>query len=543
MGRRFKQLIADIAAVCVVLPLTTGEQTFSQGFWYAVIAVVLYIAAMAMLGISAWAHMTGKFLIVKPHQRHAVSVSLRAQQRSIIFVAVLFSFWWAIWAAIFHQVSGLSFADALFFCVLTMLTIGFGGFVPPGNAPRALVIPLSVIGIFFLGALLGGVNTILADITEKKFAQQPLEKKRLALMAMRKEARNTATIDVADTQRARPGDGARATPLLPSMLGVNRLHEFMAIREIQEYVRRWKVLWSATIAILVLSLIWLIGAVVIWRAEASEQGFSFFDAFFLCFVALLTIGNGNVYPTCNAGKPFFVIWSLLGTFATTMLIGNVGYAFIISLNSLPRLPSLMTRYWTLGTIRFSLWKGRRRGFRKKVPIVTPPLPSPHESFDQERSDGAVGPVLLDSERKVTNMAENELGDEHEVVRQLVASLRSTFRDVVSQPDKNYSFEQWARLFRLLRFEVPQTYDKTNSLVNWDWVGDSDPAEMGISEPNWILGQLIEKLAEYVERQMKLEEERAAAVKNALRSMGTRLNRDNAHPHPEDGSGSDGSGLH
>lgn len=45
-------------------------------------------------------------------------------------------------------------------------------------------------------------------------------------------------------------------------------------------------------------------------AEHAQQ-WTYLESLYFAYTSLLTIGYGTPFPQSNAGKPFFVIWSLL----------------------------------------------------------------------------------------------------------------------------------------------------------------------------------------------------------------------------------------
>ena len=71
------------------------------------------------------------------------------------------------------------------------------------------------------------------------------------------------------------------------------------------------------------SILWCVGAVVFWQAEKDEQGMTYFQAVYFSYVALLTIGYGDLAPKSNAGRAFFVVWSLVAVPTMTILISDM----------------------------------------------------------------------------------------------------------------------------------------------------------------------------------------------------------------------------
>jgi potassium channel subfamily K, other eukaryote len=89
-------------------------------------------------------------------------------QRTLIIQTMLFFFWLAMGAGVFSKLCGFSYADALYFCDVTVLTIGFGDFTPPNDAGRGFVLPYTVIGIIFLGLMINSIHKFAATMSKDK---------------------------------------------------------------------------------------------------------------------------------------------------------------------------------------------------------------------------------------------------------------------------------------------------------------------------------------------------------------------------------------
>ena len=139
-----------------VPPVRPGE-TYSQGFWHAIIAAVLYLIGSMILMIN----MLGYFLGHYPQH-----FELDDDQRTLILQTMMFFFWLAGGAAVFSKVCGFSYADALSFCDVTVLTVGFGDVVATNDAGRGLVFPYSVIGIIFLGLMINSIRKFASGMSK-----------------------------------------------------------------------------------------------------------------------------------------------------------------------------------------------------------------------------------------------------------------------------------------------------------------------------------------------------------------------------------------
>lgn len=84
-------------------PPIRPEQTYSQGFWHAVIAAVLYLFCSMILMINMLGYFLGHY-----HQHFA----LTDDQRNLILQTMLFFIWLAGGGGVFARVCGFTFADA-----------------------------------------------------------------------------------------------------------------------------------------------------------------------------------------------------------------------------------------------------------------------------------------------------------------------------------------------------------------------------------------------------------------------------------------------
>lgn len=102
-------------------PHTNELYIDTQGFWYAIAAATLYTVCSMVLMVN----MLGYFLGHYPE-----SFALSDSQRTLILQSMAFFVWLAGGAAVFYRLetddekSGWSYPDALYFCDVTILTVG-----------------------------------------------------------------------------------------------------------------------------------------------------------------------------------------------------------------------------------------------------------------------------------------------------------------------------------------------------------------------------------------------------------------------------------
>jgi hypothetical protein len=152
-----QKLIGIIVSMDRYLPPVQPGETYSQGYWHAVIAAILYMIGSMILMVN----MLGYFLGHYPQH-----FDLDEDQRTLILQTMMFFFWLAGGAAVFSAVAdGLSYANALYFCDVTVLTVGFGDIVAINDVGRGLVMPYAVFGIIFLGLMINSIRKFAGSMS------------------------------------------------------------------------------------------------------------------------------------------------------------------------------------------------------------------------------------------------------------------------------------------------------------------------------------------------------------------------------------------
>jgi potassium channel subfamily K len=563
-------------------PIRPG-QTYSQGFWYAVIAAVLYLIGSMILMIN----MLGYFLGHYPQH-----FDLDDDQRTLILQTMMFFFWLAGGAAVFARVCGFSYADALYFCDVTVLTVGFGDFVATNTAGRGIIFPYAVIGIIFLGLMINSIRKFAIGMSKDKvikkhqlnmraqtFSRSVTSEKelrqRLGLPPRRDSdarrnsgARKYSTATAIAMRRqsleqyghfdvrgrtitfhekkakgggGRGGAGRNHTPLSRDAKMAARKEKkgpdnkfakrraklvllreekdrFDAMREIQSNTRKFKQYYALSMSVLAFGILWCVGAVVFWFAEARIQQLTYFEALYFCYVSLLTIGYGDFSPRSNVGKPFFVVWSLVAVPTMTILISDMGETVVSAINR----GTFTLADWTVMP-RAGVWrdfleehpklrdwlerKTKEREAKKRVeqgfPLQNPDEEAPADAADENQVLGG-----KDNPTKLEKLAEEPPEvTEHDLARKLALAIKRTANDLRADHPKKYSYEEWVEFTRLIRFsskspQEAEEEEEEDGLVEWDWIGEDSPMLADVSESEWILDRLCESLNRYTRKQAK-----------------------------------------
>jgi potassium channel subfamily K len=316
------------------------------------------------------------------------------------------------------------------------------------------------------------------------------------------------------------------------------------VQDLSERKRRYTALaFSMTAAL----LLWFLGALVFMFSE-KPQGFSYFVALYYAYVSLLTIGYGDFVVNSNAGKAFFVFWSLLAVPTLTILISNMGDTvikafkdFTIWLGSLTVLPDEegLSAALKVGWKRIKTGKiGQEEtaGYRKGAQ-------GPTEQRTQDRLAAHIEEEELGRAEEAGehgDLLERDIRFYHFV---LAKEVRQIMKDVESSSNKQYSYHDWQYYLRLIgqdendasKHRKPQAHtDHDDGEAPdigaaddgqgraWSWLGIRSPLMGNQSEPQWLLQRLAATLESEM-RKMSSSDEKVRKAKPPI-SMASLVKR-------------------
>lgn len=501
---------------------------------------------------------------------------LTGYQRTLILQTMMFFIWLGGGAGVFSRVCGFTFSNALYYCDVTILTVGFGDIVPTNNVGRGILIPYAVLGIVFLGLVINSIHKFAKGISKNKVVKAHEERVRANTVSKsvtnddelrdrlglpppeRHDGTNGPHPDRSHsiesiTRYGRLDISGRVVTFTPkgsattsSFRGHRKLNHksatskvprplselgdvfknglvdqrqqllylkgekdrFEAMRDIQENTKRFKQYYKLSMSILAFAILWSVGAVVFWVAEHREQGMSYFEALYFCYVSLLTIGYGDLSPKSNAGKAFFVFWSLVAVPIVTTLISDMSDTVISGINQGTNTLAdwtVMPRAGVVGEFvdshpRLKTWIEQRQKKKEEKERIK-------RGFVIQNPDEEAGEADAETvEHPTIEKFIHEGMSSHEILRRLAIAIKKAAQDMQVSPPKRYSYEEWAEFTRLIRFTAESREqlkeEEKEGFINWDWIGEDSPMLSDMPEPEWVLNRLIESINRYAAKQLR-----------------------------------------
>ena len=261
---------------------------------------------------------------------------------------------------------------------------------------------------------------------------------------------------------------------------------FDAMREIQTGAATFKKWYALLLSVIAFGILWCVGAIVFWQCEKYTQGMTYFQALYFCYVSLLTIGYGDLSPKSNAGKPFFIVWSLIAVPTMTILISDMGDTVISSFKK--------------GTFKLADFTVLPKdGLFREIVDAHPRLRQFIEKrAERKRIKKGLEPGQDMPPPTIDELAEEDLS-EAELTRKLAFAIRRTADDMKHHTQIRYTYEEWVEFTRLIRFtktgaaENLEHDEEVEGIVDWDWLSENSPMLSEQSEAEWVLDRLCESL--------------------------------------------------
>lgn len=481
------------------------EHALGQAYYYGLMAAGIYFIIASLMSFTAFGAWKGHY---------AKEFQLSPSQRTLMLQTIGFMVYLLLGALVFSKVEGWAFLDAVFWADFTLLTVGLGGeYVPKTHSGRALLFPYAIGGLLMVGLVIGSIRSLILEHGKQKMAARFMEVKREKVLS---------SID----------DGLRTIRLGPfekikfSQKGLSetekRKQEFRVMRRVQELSERRRRYTALAISTTAALLLWLIGALVFMHSE-KPQDFSYFVSLYFAYTTLLTIGYGDFTVNSNAGKAFFVFWSLLAVPTLTILISNMGDTVIKAFEDFTMWVGSLTVLPDEEGLRAAL----KVGFKRiRAGRLLQQEDNYRESPPKESEQRVEDRLAAHIEEEELGRAE-EAGEHGDYLERdirfyhfvLAKEVRQLMKDVNVSPPRQYDYNEWQYYLRLIRQDEndpslhcrPQVEPQPNNddtpdigtaddddTVGWSWLGIRSPLMGNQSEPEWLL----QRLAATLEKEMR-----------------------------------------
>jgi potassium channel subfamily K, other eukaryote len=474
------------------------DQALTQAYYYALFAAGLYQMISYLMCVTVWGAYRGHY---------SKEFKLTMSQRTLMLQTISFMVYLLVGAAVYSHIEGWLFLDAIYWADFTCLTVGIGDYAPSTHLGRSLLFPYAIGGIVCLGLVVGSIRSMVLDRGKKKLHARMTEKTRKIVLKR---------IAAMENKSSRPGvrgldeKTANKLTLDPSSSRMSekerRRAEFEAMRAVQDLATRKRKWISLGISGGVFIALWVIGALVFYKAE-KNQSWTYFGSLYFAYTSLLTIGYGDFTPYSNSGKPFFVFWSLLAVPALTILISDMGDTvvkiikdFTIYLGEITVLPS---DEGGLGdSLKYGVYKvtggkvgtkvtGKKDNDVKEQPPGMVNTPEQSQQRGPRQQDVESARHLADhleseekqEEQEARNRGDKVAEDEHHYRHLLISEAKKMYSYVNTEPPKNFTYDEWAYYLRLLgEDEHDQRYHRRAPVKVVDRKGDMN-SDCSRSSPN------------------------------------------------------------
>ncbi|QLQ81757.1 hypothetical protein HG537_0F05190 [Torulaspora globosa] len=255
----------------------------SIGYWFAAITSGLYFGCTLTLATHFIGYLLGKY---------PARFNLIKNERSLMVFTVSFSIILVWGGGMFSGLLQISFGNALYFCVVSILTIGLGDILPVTVASRILTLFYSTLGVINLALIIAMTTGIFRSSSGAVVFFHKVEVQR------RKELFRIRNNEVSYTSE----------------------EAFTKMQKIRKTARSRQRFQALLFTLLAFVIFWHLGSLGL----AFAEGWTYFVGMYFGYLCLLAIGYGDYAPVTGAGRALFVIWALGAVPMMSAILSNVG---------------------------------------------------------------------------------------------------------------------------------------------------------------------------------------------------------------------------
>lgn len=416
----------------------------SEGFWLAVFTIGMYYLCSIVLIINFIGYKLDKY---------PPTFNLDKKQRLLMSYTIAFSIWQATGAIVMVQlIPGLTYGASLYYCTVSMLTIGLGDIVPESPGAKVYALIFSFIGVVIMGLIIAMIRQVVISSAGPSIFWHLIERRRLEELQKIEDKKITITVE----------------------------ESFARMRKLRGAVRIQQMNFSLMLTMSIFFVFWLVGALIFMFSESWD----YFNAVYFCFLCLVTIGYGDYHPESPFGRTFFVMWAIAAIPLMTILISSVGDKLYEFADKVDLWATVLLSWRTYR----SLFKRSETGIGEETLPEEADLEGIKEDLDLDVAIEEVEGSYTQEHPVDTRIAHlhdalNMHYQNSNLILNRVQNLKLLLFDIVEEPEKRYKLDEWSEQLRILDedrvFEDP-TY----------WLGDSSPLRLPIKEPNYLLMKMF-----------------------------------------------------
>lgn len=486
----------------------------SEGFWLAAVTAFHYLCCALVITVN----FLGYYF-----EKYPPTFNLNRKQKTLMVYTITFCVWCVIGTVIMkHMILSISYGSALYYCIVSFLTIGLGDIIPKTTGSRVVILILSLGGVLQIGFLIAMIRQVILSSSGPTIFWNQIEKERLKELNRLKQNSTQLSFESSFDKMRSIGRKANIEQLNITLL----------------------------MSILIFLTYWLIGALIFHRVEE----WTFFQSLYFCFLCLLTIGYGDYAPKTSFGRVFFINWAISAVPLMRILISSTGdRLFDLSDTISDNLHNLFLKVAKLRTSKDAVPQTRdeyvQNGLERSLEEfatnsafksyaerntldVKSSLQKFHDSNDQV-DNYSQDRVDANSERYDTkdwngrppNHTVDDLQNYHisnrqtsnrykrmESYKTMLAQLRNLkpiVYDSVTVPDKKYGVDEWRRTMRYIEDESVGSaeYSGGYELLSQGghyWLSELSPLKLPIKEPNFLVLRSVHKIEENLKNLISME---------------------------------------
>lgn len=254
-----------------------------EGFWFAVVTVVLHFFNFLMLLLNECGFLLNKYKPV---------FNIDKVQETLIVQTIAMGVWLIVGAAIFTRFLNIGLGDSFFYCIVSIVTIGDQSVVSDKNVgAQTLTSVWIVFGLVMFGLIVTSVRQMMLDFSSSTLYWHRMESMRRSLLKAHQDEKK-----IKETNH----------------------DTFNLIKNIQKWSYTIQGIFELTISLIIFMITLMCGALAI----ALLESWSYKSTVYFCFFNLMTLGQGDQAPMTPGGKTLFCAWALAAIPVMTILVST-----------------------------------------------------------------------------------------------------------------------------------------------------------------------------------------------------------------------------